>query len=206
MPIYKEITIVLTRQLGGGTLNKRGNDLKSCQEARGFMRHRKKRNSDLKRMKEKELRIFIIMCSKESQVSRSLAHNKYVDKLLFKKLVVEYCVKLIHDIDKRIITTERIRDAMSQICQQSKCSFGQAQKVINVVLKQYCFLTNASDSIIKKIDCPLDSITMQKKGSLNKLPHKKYVEFQNTFQQEHNGLKVIEDLKYDEQRIDNYYK
>lgn len=152
-----------------------------------------------------ELQLFIIEFNRASQLDRSFS-NSHKPKSGFRMGLVKTCLDLISLVDAGTISNMEIRKKIRSLSQKYSVSYGQAQKVINVCLKQYVFLTQKFDCV-KELDCPLDSTTM--KGchiSHNKMCSVKeddYKNYQNLFDKQF-ALKVLKDEKYDKQRINNY--
>jgi len=87
-----------------------------------------------------EYKIFIIEYNKASQLDRSFSKSgiNKSDILKFRKYLIKYCIELMDRIDDCTITTKMIRDKIRKLKEINiNISFGQAQKVINVCLKQY---------------------------------------------------------------------
>lgn len=161
-------------------------------------------------MRKKELKLLIIEFNRGSQLDRSLAKTEISKekKLLFRKTLIEKCLELMSDIDDDKITNKKIRDTIRKIKNiDSNISFGQAQKVINVCLKQYAFITN-KENCIDKLDCPLDTITMKgykiKNNRMINVKEDDYVKYQEIFEKE-NSYRIKQDLKYDDNRIRKFF-
>jgi hypothetical protein len=116
----------------------------------------------------------------------------------------------MRQVDNGTLKNSDIRENIGGLFEiDEKISFGQAQKVINVSLKQYCFIANKVN-LYKELDCPLDSKTMMDYN----INHKRmidvtkidYEEYQDQFNKEFDGIKVLRDMKYDEDRINNFLK
>ena len=161
-------------------------------------------------MRKMEMKILIIEFNKASQLDRSFSNSILSDtkKVEFRKKLLEYCLLLMEKIDSETLINSDIREKIRELAKiDNNISFGQAQKVINVTLKQYCFILN-KENLLKELDCPLDSTTM--KGY--KINHKKmidvneddYLEYQDIFNKEFNGFKILKDRSYDEKRIHNF--
>jgi len=161
-------------------------------------------------MRKMEMKLLIIEFNKASQLDRSFSNTKLSDhkKVEFREKLLEYCILLMEKIDNETLVNNDVREKIRELAKiDNNISFGQAQKVINVTLKQYCFIVNKGN-LLKELDCPLDSTTM--KGY--KIKHKKmidvneddYLEYQNIFNEEFDGLKILKDSKYDEIRIHNF--
>lgn len=114
-------------------------------------------------------------------------------------------MKLMNDVDKDIITNKKIINQIKNIKSTSDTiSFGQAQKVINVCLKQYCFI-QGKEHLLGQLDCPLDKTTMKGYKINNKLYTVKendYRSYQRKYQNE-DEWKITKDNKYDDNRINN---
>jgi len=168
-------------------------------------------NSELSAMRNMELKLLIIEYNKASQLDRSFSKTKLSSqkKYEFRKTLIKYCIELMENADKGTLKNKDIRDRIKALsCIDSKnISYGQAQKVINVSLKQYCFILG-KENLIKELDCPLDTTTM--KGY--KIAHKRmidvteadYIQYQQIFEEENNGIRILKDSKYDDMRINEF--
>ena len=161
-------------------------------------------------MREKELELFIIEFNKGSQLDRSFKRSNLGNeqKIEFRKELVKSCKKLIKRIDNDTLTNKHIRKEIDRLKNiDGNISYGQAQKVVNVCLKQYCFLMNKSD-LIKELDCPLDSTTMKnckiENDSMYNVEKEDYLEYQEIFKKQY-GERIFRDIEYDELRIENFY-
>ena len=159
-------------------------------------------------MRNKELKLFIIEFNKASQLDRSLSKKEISrEKILsFRTMLIEKCLELMNDIDNNRITTTKIRNTIREIKNIDSCiSFGQAQKVVNVCLKQYAFITNKLECI-SELDCPLDTITMKgnkiKNNRMINVDENDYIKYQEIFAENHS-LRILKALKYDDNRINN---
>jgi hypothetical protein len=118
---------------------------------------------------------------------------------------------LFSKIDDGSLKNEEIFNSIKKVKDIDKnISFGQAQKVINVAVKQYCFITKQKENILQELDCPLDSITMKgykdiKNRKMCNVSEEDYVNYQKHFKEEF-GLKVLKDGKYDDNRIAEFTK
>jgi len=161
-------------------------------------------------MRDMELKLLIIEYNKASQLDRSFSKTKLTKekKKLFRKKLIENCIFLMKSIDDGSLTNKLIREKIKELKNiDDNISFGQAQKVINVSLKQYCFIT-MKENLLKELDCPLDSTTMKSYGIMNKnmikVTEKDYLKYQDIFKEEFNGNRILKDCIYDENRINNF--
>lgn len=165
-----------------------------------------KLKSKLEKMRFLELQLFIIEFNRASQLDRSISKNSNEPKSGFRKALVKTCLALIKEMDDKTLSNVKIRKGIKNLSEKYGVSYGQAQKVINVCLKQYMFLTQKYE-FATELDCPLDSTTM--KGchiSHNKMCSVKeddYKNYQNLFEKQF-ALKVLKDEEYDKHRINNY--
>jgi hypothetical protein len=166
--------------------------------------------SIIERMREMEIKLLIIEYNKASQLDRSLSKTNLsaAKKNKFRKCLLDYCIELMKKIDDGILTNNEIRDKIRELKNiDNAISFGQAQKVINVCLKQYCFITK-NEKMIKELDCPLDTITMNGYGIKNKrmiqIKETDYIRYQEIFYKENNGIRILKDCEYDENRIKQF--
>lgn len=162
-------------------------------------------------MLDMEYKLFIIEFNKASQLDRSFSKSgiNKSEILKFRKYLVKYCIELMDRIDDCTITTKMIRDKIRKLKElNSNISYGQAQKVINVCLKQYLFLTKNIECI-NQLDCPLDTITMKGYGIKNNrminVTEEDYIKYQNIFEEKYI-YRILKDLKYDKERINNFFK
>lgn len=165
-----------------------------------------KLKSELEKMRLLELQLFVIEFGRASQLGRSISKNKRKPKSGFREALVKTCLSLIKEMDDNELSNVIIRREIKKLSMKYDVSYGQAQKVVNVCLKQYMFLTQKYE-FAKELDCPLDSTTM----SGYKIFHNKmcsvdesdYKQYQNLFDQSHNP-RILKDEIYDTQRICNY--
>ena len=162
-------------------------------------------------MLDLEYKIFIIEFNKASQLDRSFSKSglNKSDIIKFRKYLVKYCLELMDRIDDYSITTKMIRDKIRKLKElNSNISYGQAQKVINVCLKQYLFLTKNIECI-SQLDCPLDTITMKGHGIKNNrminVNEEDYIKYQNIFEKRYI-FRILKDNKYDKERINKFLK
>jgi hypothetical protein len=158
-----------------------------------------------------ELKLLIIEFNKASQLDRSFSKTKLSiqKKYEFRKTLLNYCIELMEKADKGTLINKDIREKIKALSciDEKNISYGQAQKVINVSLKQYCFILG-NENLIKELDCPLDTTTM--KGY--KINHKRmidvteadYIKYQQIFEEENNGIRILKDSKYDDMRINEF--
>lgn len=159
----------------------------------------------LEKMRLFELKLFIIEFNKASQLDRSFGNSISKEiKQLFRNKLIETCLELMSLVDNgsfnNLILREHIRELKNL---HLDISYGQAQKVINVVMKQYCFILNKKE-LYKELDCPLDSTTMNKKNTMKKLTEEQYLDYQDNFKEKNNGIQILADQVYDSQRIKKF--
>lgn len=161
---------------------------------------------ELEKMRLLELKLFVIEFSRASQLGRSISKNKRKPKSGFRKALIKTCLALIKEMDDKTLSNAKIRKGIKNLSERYGVSYGQAQKVVNVCLKQYMFITQNYE-FSTELDCPLDSTTMKGcKISNNKMISVNaddYEKYQSMFS-ENFELKVLKDKKYDEQRIANF--
>jgi len=162
-------------------------------------------------MREMELKLLIIEYNKASQLDRSFSKTKlsHTKKIEFREKLLEYCIYLMEKVDNETLVNSDIREKIRELTRidTNNISFGQAQKVVNVTLKQYCFVMN-KENLLKELDCPLDTTTMKD----YRINHKKmidvneedYLEYQDIYYKEFDGIRILKDCSYDEKRIHNY--
>ena len=147
----------------------------------------------------------MIEFSRASQLDRSFS-NSHKPKSGFRKGLVKTCLDLISLVDAWTISNMEIRKKIKSLSQKYGVSYGQAQKVVNVCLKQYVFLTQKFDCV-NELDCPLDSTTMNgchiSHNKMCSVKEDDYKNYQNLFEKQF-ALKVLKDEEYDKQRINNY--
>lgn len=165
-------------------------------------------NPQLEKMRLLELKLFVIEFNRASQLDRSISKNPRKPSPGFRKALVDTCLSLIQEMDDNVLTSENIRAGIKKLSTKYNVSYGQAQKVVNVCLKQYMFLTKKYE-FASVLDCPLDSTTMKgckiSHNKMNSVNANDYEKYQNLFNDEFE-LKILKDVKYDEQRIKNYLK
>jgi hypothetical protein len=167
---------------------------------------------ELLEMREMELKLLIIEYNKASQLDRSFSKTELTEekKKAFRKRLLELCVLLMNKIDDGTLTNLTIREKIKELKSiDTNISFGQAQKVVNVCLKQYCFITN-NEKMLYELDCPLDRTTMKSYNIPNdnmlNVNEKDYLDYQRKFEKENNGIRILKDKEYDEMRINNFYR
>ncbi len=161
---------------------------------------------ELQEMREMELKLLIIEYNKASQLDRSFSKTNLTNekKKLFRKRLLEICIFLMNKIDDETLTNSIIRKKIKELKNiDNNISFGQAQKVINVCLKQYCFITK-KEKILYELDCPLDSTTMEHKNNMLNIKEEDYLKYQRIFEEENNGIRILKDKEYDIMRINNF--
>ena len=161
-------------------------------------------------MRENFKDIIVASFYKETQVNRSIHSSKRdgknIDVNKYKRLLLISIKKLRKLVDNCSIKNSDIRMEIKKLAKKTGVSIGQSQKVINVYLKFYCLLKDCSLEIIKELDCPLDSTTMERKQKMkNVLTMKDYVNWQNKFEKEF-GIRLLRDNEYDINRINISFK
>jgi hypothetical protein len=163
---------------------------------------------DFSKMRKKELDLLIIEFNKGSQVDRSLGNSISAEtKKKFRETLLSEIVFLMGKVDDESLKNEDIRNSIRKIKNVDEAiSFGQAQKVVNVSLKQYCFVTNKNENILKELDCPLDRTTMKgckiKHNNMKNVDEEDYKNYQKRF--EEDGARIFRDILYDCMRISNF--
>lgn len=167
-------------------------------------------NVDITVMREMELKLLIIEYNKASQLDRSFSQTKLsrTKKVLFREKLLACCFFLMNKVDDETLTNNDIREKIRELTKvDSGISFGQAQKVVNVVVKQYCFILN-KESLFKELDCPLDSTTMKGYGinhkTMKDVNEDDYLEYQKRYSDEFDGMRILKDYNYDKMRIYNF--
>ena len=151
-----------------------------------------------------EKKLLIVEFNKGSQLDRSFGKNiTQENKKRFRKKLIEDVLYLMKLIDKNKLKNKNIREKIYNLTKINGVSVGQAQKVINVSLKVYCFLKNKN--LLKELDCPLDSITMNSKNRMKNIDKKLYKYYQNKFEKEEK-IKILKDIKYDYNRLNKFFK
>jgi hypothetical protein len=100
-----------------------------------------KLKSELEKMRLLELQLFVIEFGRASQLGRSISKNKRKPKSGFREALVKTCLSLIKEMDDNELSNVKIRREIKKLSMKYDVSYGQAQKVVNVCLKQYMFLT-----------------------------------------------------------------
>ena len=113
----------------------------------------------------------------------------------------------MNDVDRDNITNRKIINQIKKIKSTGrKISFGQAQKVVNICLKQYCFI-QGKEHLLSQLDCPLDNTTMKgyniNNKKLYKVDNNDYCSYQRMYQDE-DEWKITRDNEYDDNRINNF--
>jgi hypothetical protein len=178
---------------------------------------KKETKCEIEKMREMELKLLIIEFNKASQLDRSFSKTQLStkNKKKFRDELLEHCMCLMKNIDDGTLGNQVIRGTIEKLTKidPKNISFGQAQKVINVVLKQYCFIMK-KNNLLKELDCPLDSTTMNvgsaakreygiEHESLKRVNIKDYEGYQDIFEKEH-GMRILRDREYDKERIQNF--
>lgn len=160
----------------------------------------------LEKMRLLELKLFVIEFSRASQLGRSISKNKRKPKSGFREALVKTCLTLIKEMDDNELSNVKIRKEIKIMSMKYDVSYGQAQKVVNVCLKQYMFLTQKYE-FAKELDCPLDSTTMSEykifHNKMCSVDESDYIQYQDLFDQRYNP-RILKDEIYDKQRICNY--
>ena len=161
-------------------------------------------SSEIMEMRLMELKLFIIEFNKASQLDRSFMRSLLPEtKVQFRTKLIDTCIELMGMIDKNTFTNEILRKKIDEIMKvDENISIGQAQKVVNVVMKQYCFILN-KENLYKELDCPLDRTTMRHKNTMKTLSKNEYLKYQADFKDRH-GLRILADYVYDIQRLNNF--
>ena len=151
-----------------------------------------------------EKKLLIIEFNKASQLDRSFGKNiTQENKKKFRKELIESTLHLMKLVDENKLKNRDIREKIYSLTQIGGVSVGQAQKVINVSLKVYCFLKNKN--LLKELDCPLDSTTMKGKNTMRNVTEKVYKEYQDKFEREEK-MKILKDMEYDSKRLNEFLK
>jgi hypothetical protein len=157
--------------------------------------------STIQDMREKELKLLVIILNKSSRLDRSFAKaNLSAEKRKqFREKLLDYSLVLIKKIDDATITNADIRQKIRALTAiDPRITYGQAQKVVNLFLKQYCFIANKMEALAE-LDCPYDIY----KNNYLKIDEKEYVAYQNYLEAE-NDIKILKDSEYDEFRINSF--
>lgn len=156
--------------------------------------------SEIEKMREVEKDVMIAELTKASQLGRSTRLNREGKNKLNNDLI-SAIKRLRERVDNNNIKNSAIRTEIVNLSKTTGISIGQAQKVINVYLKSYCFLCDKSIEIIKELDCPLDSTTMKSKNTMKGVKTiEEYKEWQDKFEEE-CGIRILKDLEYDNTRL-----
>ncbi len=160
---------------------------------------------DVETMRVHELKLFIIEFNKAAQLDRSFGQSlTHDEKITFRNALIDTCFDLMDLVDNDTFTNTILRNSIEELTTISEnISHGQAQKVVNVVLKQYCFILDKAN-LYKELDCPLDSTTMRGRHSMKNLTREQYEAYQSEFEISHGGLRILEDMEYDTQRIQRF--
>ena len=164
----------------------------------------------IEKMRENFKDIIVASFYKETQVNRSIHSSKRdgknIDVDKYKRLLLDSIRRLRKLVDNSKIKNSDIRDEIKKLSEETGVSLGQSQKVINVYLKFYCLLKDCPIEIIKELDCPLDSTTMEKKQKMkNVLDMEDYINWQNKFEKEF-GIRLLRDNEYDLNRMGVSFK
>ena len=160
---------------------------------------------EVEAMRTLELKLFIIEFNKASQLDRSFGKSlTRSEKRTLRNVLIETCLDLMSMVDTDTFTKSALRNRIGMLMTiNENISYGQAQKVVNVVLKQYCFILGKVN-LYKELDCPLDSTTMRGRHSMKDLTKEQYEAYQSEFEGRHDGLRILEDMAYDTQRIQTF--
>jgi hypothetical protein len=161
---------------------------------------------EIKRMRENAMDILVASFYKETQVGRSIGSSnkdgKNIDIKKFKKELLNSIRKLRLMVDNDTIKNKNIRNEIKNLSKKTGVSIGQSQKIINVYLKFYCLLLNKSLEIIKELDCPLDSTTMERKQKMKNIEKiEEYEMWQKKFEEKFS-IRLLRDIEYDTNRMD----
>jgi hypothetical protein len=146
-----------------------------------------------------------------------LAQNKNIteeekdEKLKnFKRLVFDSADEIIGVLEKNISIFDEnfISKKIENVAINSGATIGQAQKAINVLLKNYFILSNKQNkTILEKLHCPIDSVVLnglgyEKKTNLTKLNTiNEYNQIQKLIQNETHNTKIEFDNIWDLQHL-----
>ncbi len=170
----------------------------------------KEYDENIEKMRENFMDIIVASFYKETQVNRSIHSSirdgRSIDVDKYKRLLLYSIRGLRKLVDNLTIKNSDIRKEIKKLSEETGVSIGQSQKVVNVYLKFYCLLKNCKVEIIKELDCPLDSTTMEKKQKMkNVLSMDEYIDWQNKFEKEF-GIRLLRDNEYDLNRMDVSFK
>ena len=165
----------------------------------------KEHKEKINNMKGKSKDILVASFYKETQVGRSISSSnkqgKKINPKYFKRKLLHSIIKLRKLVDNKTIKNLDIRNEIKNLSDKTGASIGQSQKVINVYFKFYCLFLNSPLKIIRELDCPLDSTTMEKKQKMkNLIDIEGYKEWQNKFEKEF-GIRLLRDGEYDSNRM-----
>jgi transcriptional regulator with XRE-family HTH domain len=155
-------------------------------------------DTQLQAMREKELKLWIISNNKISRLDQAFAKTNLPPdkKKTFREKLLEYTLFLIGKIDDNTITNNDIRKKIEDLKNiDPRITYGQAQRVLNVCLKQYCFISNKLNAI-KELDSPYDIYN----GRMLHMGEEDYRIYQNFLERE-NRMRILNDLEYDDFRI-----
>jgi Ni2+-binding GTPase involved in maturation of urease and hydrogenase len=158
-------------------------------------------DNTVRAMREKELKLMIIVNNKACRLDQAFAKTQVPPekKRQFREKLLDYSIALMAKIDDNTITTADIRQKIRDLTAiDGRISYGQAQKVLNISLKQYCFITNKID-LIQELDCPYDLYSEE----MDHVNEAAYVHYQTQLEQE-KGIKILKDLEHDDNRISNF--
>jgi hypothetical protein len=100
--------------------------------------------------------VLVPMFHKESLLGRSTKSNDDTAKLAFKKRLFDTILSLVEKVENGTLANIDVRAGICRLAEEADVTTGQAQKVVNVYLKYYCVLRD-KQSLIKELDCPIDS-------------------------------------------------
>ncbi|MHA1981097.1 MAG: hypothetical protein ACTSXN_08405 [Promethearchaeota archaeon] len=165
----------------------------------------------IEQMREYAKDILVASFINESQVGRSIGSSirdgrKIVKKKDFNQALLKSIKRLRKLVDEGLIRTLDIRKEIKDLSKNTGVSIGQSQKVINVYLKYYCLLLDKPLKIIKELDCPLDSITMDNKQQMKNINTMvEYELWQEKFKNDYE-VRLFRDEKYDLNRLNNTFE
>ena len=138
--------------------------------------------------------LLTVLCNATGIYRRTItAEHKANYKIKLKEIIM----KLTRKVDDGSIANRDIRNAIIEL--KEFCgSIGASQKAINVYLKFYSVISNKDDSVLKQLDCPIDSFVIKKnklkKLSLSNLNLEDYEEMQNKLEQKYD-MRILADIE-----------
>lgn len=127
----------------------------------------------------------------------------------YRKAAPKVIEKLLDKVDRGTLTNRSIWKGILELKGKAGCSVGLSQKSINVVLKYYCFASNANHKLLKILDCPVDGRIIShyyKSGShksefrLLNLGEKNYKIIQDLIEKA-EGIRILGDLVYEKEYL-----